>query len=250
MVMCGPAVVYNTALNIEIGPLQLSQVVSSLTPQVATHMSPTTENPVEQVVSLLQEIVSAVVNETKPATTVQVGLSVKNDNDVNMNKNKRLKDNKNRVSGKKVGIRQNNKKEYEKDISGNCEITDDLEDLQVDKINKRGHHYENGIMVKKDEGCGHCEKKENVQSGLKDMLNEVNEFEPEKGLNNESGNLDDICGVWMLKVENVRNVKSVEEHGLNNNDLQEMCSAWMDKEIDDNPPCSNKMIVGMKVNET
>ncbi|CAG8795596.1 26199_t:CDS:2, partial [Dentiscutata erythropus] len=47
-------------------PNDLQQLlkVSSLTPQVATYVSPTTENPMEQVVSLLQEVASAVVNKT------------------------------------------------------------------------------------------------------------------------------------------------------------------------------------------
>ncbi|CAG8758909.1 14018_t:CDS:2, partial [Dentiscutata erythropus] len=72
----------------------------------------------------------------------------------------------------------------------------------------------------------------NVEDQSRLLKAQMNEFEPKKGLKNEgseSENFDDTSRLWMLKEKNISSVKLVEKHSLNNNDLQEMCSAWKNK---------------------
>ncbi|RIB17870.1 hypothetical protein C2G38_2246130 [Gigaspora rosea] len=62
LAVCGPTTVYNMAPNMVVEPPRLAQIVPSPTLQIASHVPSVIKNPVEQIISLLQENDSAVTS--------------------------------------------------------------------------------------------------------------------------------------------------------------------------------------------
>ncbi|CAG8658369.1 1961_t:CDS:2, partial [Dentiscutata heterogama] len=126
-----------------------------------------------------------------------------------------------------------------------------------DEVKSHTKSESNGIGVGKDKPTDSCETleviniewKKKVES-FKTRFNVIKRDEsPVKRKNSvieETYENDQevvgACRVWMLKVENIRGVKSVKGRGLSNNDIQEMCSTWMDEDSGIIPSFSNNKV--------
>ncbi|RIB14301.1 hypothetical protein C2G38_1667610 [Gigaspora rosea] len=141
LTVCNPATMFNMITNTEVAPLHLSQVVPFPTPQVKTLVPPITKNPVEQVVSLLQEVVSA-VNDNK--TNSYPCPPIPNENSY---------EDITRLTTQSKTSSQVIKNAHKKDMPNSREVTDDPEDPLRDVQNlfdvERG--CENRIEIREEE---------------------------------------------------------------------------------------------------